>query len=514
MKAATLAGVALVAAHAVGFVALAAHSRGSELAIELDAPLAAPELALDGAVPPAIASRVTIHDDGAPPGLVRRRWSIAYRGGITREVGATQLVGPFQDPAAPPCSGRVVIGQRLLDDGHAGRGTVARAMADAIDGALRGERIFPVGDYQRIEDFALRWAQLDRHPEDRAMVGRAPHGYLRASATVVFERVRVPITLGLVPERAGASLRFAIAARAHLDLDNALEQWLSDKLGADRIATLLARRQLDDLLVTTLAPPPPFELPDHQTLAFSYCDAPIEIADGAWAALPFAVAIHPIDRAVLPPRLPDGPWPVPAADTGLALDLQLGALDAMLYELWRTGWLDRQLAAVGLDRRFNADPTVTEYLSIRLSPLHLALPPVIAAGARAGTLRLAADARVAIADGRATTTGRVFGALDFTFAGRAPVAVDLGALELACERTPTTLVPCYADLVAALRDRGADFHGALTDAFAQLLEDIFVAQLGAADVPAELAIRGATASLAGAPPVLHLALDAAVRPAP
>src|SRR5690606_33601692 len=107
--------------------------------------------------------------------------------------------------------------------------------------------------------------------------------------------------------------------------------------------------------------------------------------------------------------------------------------------LWRTGWLDRELDEVGLDRRFNTDPTVTEYLSIRLSPLRLALPPVISA--TASGLRLAADARLAIRDGEHVTTGRGFGALDFRFATPGttdlPVTVDVGAVELACERTAT-----------------------------------------------------------------------------
>ena len=127
-----------------------------------------------------------------------------------------------------------------------------------------------------------------------------------------------------------------------------------------------------------------------------------------------------------------------------------------------------------------------------------------------GALRLVADARVAIADGDVTTIGRLYGALDFHFAkSLAPVAVDLGALELSCERTPTSLVPCYGDLVAALRDRGAEFHGALTTAFAKLLAEIFVDRhLGAPGLPAELVIHGSVPSLAGG--AVHLELDASL----
>ncbi len=140
---------------------------------------------------------------------------------------------------------------------------------------------------------------------------------------------------------------------------------------------------------------------------------------------------------------------------------------------------------------------MTELLAVRISAPRLALPPVLSprTTSRGGTLRLAADARVTVADGTTHTVGRVWGGLDFTFTPPAlePVAVDLGALELACERTPTLLVPCYADLVAAIRDRGQAFHGELTRTFADLLADIFVERrLGGSGLPADLVIRRAT----------------------
>ena len=106
-------GVAVVAAHAIAFATLAPH--GTDLTVAVDAPLAAQPFSLTGIVPLALARRVETRTDSDGPGLDRRRWSIAYRGGYTREVGASQLVGPFQDPDHPPCSGRVIVGQKLLD---------------------------------------------------------------------------------------------------------------------------------------------------------------------------------------------------------------------------------------------------------------------------------------------------------------------------------------------------------------------------------------------------------------
>jgi hypothetical protein len=496
-----VAGVALVLLHAAAFVAIAARSGGTELAVELAAPAS-----IEGRVPAELADRVRIATDGGP--LARRRWSIAYRGGYTREVGASALAGPFQDPAAPPCDGRVIVGQKLLDQ-------IAGATARVIDDELRGQHIFALGDYVRLDGLKLRFAQIEAHLMDRAFAGDVPHGYIRATGELVFSRVRVPLTLAIVPERGG---HFRIAARAEVEVDNSVLQWVSDELGGDKLATRLARHEVDGVIATTLAPPPPLSLGDGQELAFTYCAGDVEVAEGAYGALPFAVAIHghdvPLAPTGLAPISAGGTAPTSSAGVGttLALELDVNGMNALLAELWRTGWLDRRLAEVGLDRRFAEDPTVAQFLSVRISPPRLALPPVVARGEHG--LRLASDARIAIRDADTTTTGRVFGALDFALAaGNGPSAravdVDLGALELACERSPTTLVPCYADLVAALRDRGADFHGALTDAFAKILSDIFVdRRLADSRFPAELAIRGAVPAIAGS--VVHVELDAAL----
>jgi hypothetical protein len=503
-------GALIVAAHAAGFVALAARCRGTELVVDVRAPPASATLTLDATLPAGLAGRIAIDDTGAGPGLHHRTWSVRYRGGLERAVGAVQLVGPFQDPGAPRCVGRVVVGQQLLDDGRAGPGTIAAAMTAELEAELRGEAIFPIGALRRVDRLRLRWATLAAHPGDRALVGDAPHGYVRVEATIVFDRVAVPVIVALVPVASPDALRFRTAARAELAFDNRAVQWVSDKLGADRLATRLARRQIDDALVLALAPPPPFTLSGGQTIRFTYCDEPPEIADGAYAALPFGVALgRAHDPRILPPRLGRGPRGVPPPTTRLALDLDLDALNAVLYELWRGGFLDRRLANAGLDRRFNTDPTVTEFLTLRLSPLQLTLPPVVTVSH--GDLRLSAEARVAIRDGTTLTTGRVWGGLDFRLAARSvePIAVDLGELALSCERTATTLVPCYSDLVAAVRGHSREFHGALTETYVRLLSEIFVGRLGAAGLPADLVIRGVISSvktLSGNATV-HLELD-------
>ena len=492
-----LAGVVIVALHAIGFVALAERSAGQDLVVELATPLS-----LAGTVPDAIAARVVTTADASGPGLRRNRWRIAYRGGFAREVGASQLAGPFQDPDAPACSGRVIVGQQLLDAG------IAPAMLKLLDAQLRGEEIFPIGKYKRIDKLSLEWARFETHLYDAALVGAqgAPHGYLRASARIVFDRVTVPLVLAAIPEQADTELHFRVHAFAQVEVANGVLQWLNSKVDlTSKLATRLANHELDAMLVTALSPPPPFDLDKDQQLAFTFCKDPVEIRDRAYGALPFAVRLGHAPAGILPPRIAR-PATVAATSGPLAIELDVDALNALLYELWRTGWLDRRLAEVGLDRKFNADPTVQEFLTVRLSPLRLALPPVVEPAG--DHLRLAADARVNL-DDHGLTVGRVYGALELRVARDLTSTVKLGALELACERSPTTLVPCYADLVDALATRGADFDGALTTAFTGLLHTLFVdRELSTGDLPGKLQIRGVVPTLLPGASGLHLELDA------
>jgi hypothetical protein len=493
-----LAGIVLVALHGVLFVVLAQHCRGTPLEVELHAPLASPVLALDAKLPVGLRVETTL--ESAAPGLARRTWSTRYRGGYLRTIGAAQLVGPFQDPATIACTGRVVVGQPLLD-------AFTPHVKRALEAELRGEGALGIGDFVRVKELALRWAQPG--PKDK-WIGKAPHGFVRVTATLVFERVDVPLVVALLPEVKPGEVKFAIKARAELEFGNRFVQWVSDKLGGDKLATRFTRREIDAAIVTALQPPPPLEV-GEQTIMFGFCDGLPEIVEGRYGALPFGIALGRVDGdpTILPPRRGPAPTRPIAPGAMLALDFDLDALNALLYELWRTGFLDKRLVEAGLDRRFNTDPTVAEFLSVRISAPRLALPPVLSP--KGAGLRLAADARVAIADGTERTIGRVWGGIDFTFGAHTePIAADLGALALSCEKTPTRLVPCYADLVSAIRDRGADFHGELTQTFAALLNQIFVDQrLSDPGVPVELVIKGAMPNVRTTPDNASLHVDLA-----
>lgn len=517
--AASIAGLLVVAAHAVLFVAVVPTCNRAELVLDVAPGLSVGPLP-SGTVPAGLDAA---HELLGVPGLQHARYTVSYQGGFTRSVGVSGLVGPFQDPAKPECSGRVVVGQALLDDGKASPGTIAAELAKTIAAEMKDESVAALGKFEKVTDVHLQWAQIAAHSEDWALVeDGAPNGYVRASLRLDFENIDVPLTLALIPEPSAAKLSFRVVAKAKLDFGNRALQWVSDNLGGNKLATRLARREIDSALITVLAPPPPFSLGDGHTLTFGYCDGPPQIIDNHSGAIPFSISITKVDRdpRVLPPR--HGLTPYAPLTTGtVAIDLDLDGLNALLFELWRTGFLDKALASAGLDNRFNTDPLVTEFLSLRISSPVLALPPVLGP---AGKHRLAmyADARVTVADGDLHTTGRIWTGLALDFAalartGKPDLGVDLAALELSCERTPTRLAPCYADLVNAMRDRSADFHGELTRVFTKLLGDIFIDQrVGASGLSADLVIKGVTPTVFSTPDnaSLHLELDSVIDPKP
>ena len=520
-------GAMVVGLHVVALATFGRSCRSPSLSVDLHGAIVDQQRSLTGTVPAQLRARVTQRwEFSAAPGLQRSRWSIERRGGQTESVAATQLVGPFIDPAHVPCSGRVVVGQALLQGvkGTSSVGTVAAVLLPLIDDNLRGVSVFGIGDYRSVGGLTVAWAQESKHPDDRSMLptpkAGAPkpdRGYLRVTFDIHFDRIVVPMVLALVPEVQGGQLAMKMYSRARLEFGNRVLQWASDKLGGNRIATKLARKEMGQLVLNALTPPPPVALPGGGTLRFTYCDLPLQIVDDKYAALPMAVQITALPAAptILPPALGPTPWPTVPVTTKLALDFSLDGLNSIIFECWRQGLLDRVLGEAGLDRAFNSDPLVMEFLTLRISPLRMALPPVVSV--QAGQLVVSSLAVVTIADQAvpAKLVGHVWSQLALQFAGNASIPhVSLHDLALTCEPRAGHLEACYPLLTQAVAGRTKQFDPRLTDALAGVLSSIFVGtELPAPEAAGTLQLSGVTmtASLGEANASLRLDLAATIR---
>jgi hypothetical protein len=457
---------------------------------------------------------------GTGPGLHYTRWRVEYRGGYVREVGAARLVGPFQDPAHPPCGVRLVVGQRFLDE-H-----VAPMVRSGIELQMTGFEQFPVGKFRAVTAVDVRWARFDDTPGDRAVFGQLSggviatladrwhtDGYARVHVAVALEHVDADVVVALVPRVEGTRLTFEIYAHAAVRSGNDAVDWALKTFHADHFATRAVRDQIDDAILQAFDAPPPLELSGGRTLEVAYCEgARLEMRSGAWATLPLALGFT--GSPVLPPRLGPVTPPAPAADTVLAFDLDLDTVNALLYELWRTGFLDEELERAGLDRRFDADPRVQDLLTLRISPLRLALPPVVSPGPRG--LRMAADLRVALTDRGAVTPARVWGALDLDLDG-AGGEVGLAEMELSCEPRPGVLRPCYGDLVAAMRAQAGDTRDELTRVLREILDGLFAGtRVAAPDQPVVLVLGAprTTAYPAGPSATVRIEVTARIEETP
>jgi hypothetical protein len=513
-------GLAIVMVHIAGYIFISRGCSAPNLSVDIEGPLVDSKPSLTGTVPTALRSRVKQSWLGnTGPGLHRLRWHIDRRGGQSESVAATQLVGPFIDPSTTQCTGRVVVGQSLLQ-ATTGQGSVSSLVAKLIDENLHGLSIFGLGDYRSTNDIALRWAQLSKHQDDRSMfpdeLAKTDLGYLRVTLNIHFEHVAVPMTLGLVPELRNNKISMRMYSRARLEFGNRLLQWASDKVGGDKIATKLARKEVNQLTLEALAPPPPVPLPGGGTLRFRYCDQAMQFVDGAYAALPMAVEISSLAAAptILPPRFGPPSWPAVPSTTSLALDLSLDGVNSVLFECWRQGLLDRVLSDAALDQAFNNDPLVVEFLTLRISPLRLALPPVIEP--RNGRLQLGTESLLTISDGVLNTTmlGHAWSTLELSFQQTAKMPhVSLQELTLSCEPRPQHLEACYPLLSQAVASRTSAFDQTLTDALATTLSTIFVgAKLQSDIAPAALQLKSLaiSADVGKQNASIRLSIDAAL----
>jgi hypothetical protein len=233
-------------------------------------------------------------------------------------------------------------------------------------------------------------------------------------------------------------------------------------------------------------------------------DRAVAVVVGSWAAVPLrwmvggAVPDPDGGPPIRPPTRGPVAFTAPSPDAGLTLDLDLDALDGLLFELWRTGWLDERLDEVAAHERFNTHEIVATYLTLQVSPLRLRLPPSLRP-TTGGGLALDVALRVDIADGTLVTAGHAWTTLALGLkAGAAFIEADVGvtALELSCEPSPGLMRPCYGDVVDAIRTAAPEAHAQLAGALTSALTGVFAPRRLEADgSPAAIELSGARARI-------------------
>src|SRR5204863_6926760 len=138
-------------------------------------------------------------------------------------AGFTQLVGPYQDPAAPPCSARLLFGQKLLDDGAAGPGTLAGVVRDLAARQLRGFDRWPVGHFERVRAVRLRWV---------GATFRGPQ-HLRADIDVDLSSAALGLTVKIAPRIEAGKLKLEARTGASVHMANRVAQWVVDLIDGD-----------------------------------------------------------------------------------------------------------------------------------------------------------------------------------------------------------------------------------------------------------------------------------------
>ena len=321
----------IVAAHAaLGFGALASELTARHSSVTASV-----------ASIPADASRV----DGATPGSSAQHWTAR----LSRRLRARGR----RDPARRAVSGTEAPRAPAASSSASSCSTTAsrRSMSESRSTpSCAASRHLPGRQLPKLKDLSLRWAASTRiltiaHGRQR------PHGYVRAAATRRVRSRRGPVIVALDPRRSPDKLDVPRSRRAPTSTSTtACSIGSATRSAPTRSRPRIARDQIDDVLVTTFAPPPPFELPVASTLQFTYCDGPIEIAEGAYGALPFARRVHRATPGSAPPQFAIGAPAPPPRRRSRSISISTRSTRCSTSCGAPAGSIAR-LAEVGLDRR-------------------------------------------------------------------------------------------------------------------------------------------------------------------
>lgn len=519
-----MAGLLLVAVSAAAAALLARTFARDDLELTLiHRPLfaAEPELSIDarGAgqlawLPTPVATTAsgvalpptTANDDG-PGGMRRFRASARFGARAPMVIDVPQVVGPFQDVSALPCAVRVTVPPAFIDDGVATTAaatagtrpaTVAAMVHYLLEKELSGQAFWPLGEVVSIGrvtielgDGTSSGADLDKLAAVAAARVNAPAdvGSLGVRVTIALGRARIPIRVAVVPYPSDGQLAFAIELRAEIDFDYRVLNWAADLAGADKQLTKIIRKAFDEAIGTVLAPPPALAFGAH-SIDLVYCEQdPVRIRADTGISVRFAVPFTQGKSAQAPVQIDGDLAPTPAsgstspAAVETSIDVNLDALNALLYEGWRTGTLDRELAAAKIVDAFNDHPLVQSLLSVRALALELELPPILGRGVSKDTLEVAVASTVQLGDDGRRTTGRLVGAA--TIAARTPqfsgsaeslLEVEVAHASFSCEREVSRWRPCYSLITSAALDNASAIGDAISAALSSWLRELFVDQ--------------------------------------
>lgn len=455
--------------------------------------------------PPSLLPRLEL--SGAPdrndPGLWLRTWQVTYGHRWERQVTLPVLAGPFDPEGKPwPCAVAVRFSPRFFDDGKPGGEDVAAV----VDRVVRAQFPFSV--------MGLSFAPVS----STSLKVQPVEGGLEVSGGVVLAdakrdptsfNLRAKIALGerdgdLVARIEHTAVTWRGSTRRNplvelaslfMDVDEQARRVLSEKLGG-----ALGILHLPKEPVAVFADRPG----DRFTLRL--CDAPEAHASGLTLRLRVIASLaEPRVLAAIPgpPHLEERPTlPPPAADAPtFEAAASAAAVQQALYAMWQGG----ELSAWGRDPRVIAAMRrkLGDRLAFELGAVEARLPPVVLPEGAGDALRVrfgaldigAAGDRRVLVHGDVIARARVEG-------GAVGLAGTLADLRVSCAEAHAgeqRLVPCFSDVVPALRESGLTTEGLPLDL--QVPSRLMRLNLV---LGTDLVLRGLEGEVSGSPPMLRL----------